>query len=99
MQDSEQRTSVNTSNNAVLIWIAVSECKGTTLSGTVVTPPVCFASLLYVPQNQLSCFLQYSLLFFQNVANDSVVTGEEGQENGHNSSTVKEPPRKKNRKK
>jgi len=64
-----------------------------------VTPPVCFASLLYVLQNQLSCFLQYALLYFQNVANDSVVTGEEGRENVHDSSTVTEPPRKKNRKK
>jgi Fanconi anemia group I protein len=34
-----------------------------------------------------------------NVANDSVVTGREGQENVHDSSTVNEPPRKKNRKK
>ena len=64
-----------------------------------VTPSVYFASLLYVLQNQLSCFLRYSLLYFQNVANDSVVSGEEGQENGHDSSTINEPPRKKNRKK
>jgi hypothetical protein len=64
-----------------------------------VTSPLYFASLLYVLQNQLSCVLLYSLLYFQNVANDSVVTGEEEQENGHDSSTVNEPPRKKNRKK
>jgi hypothetical protein len=62
-------------------------------------PPLYFSSLLYTLRAQLSYFLQYSLLYFQSGASDSVMNGEEGQENGHDSSSVNEPPRKKARKK
>jgi hypothetical protein len=60
---------------------------------------VYFAYLIYLLQTQPCYFLRYSLLYFQGIANDSVVKGEEEQENGHDSSSVNEPPRKKNRKK